>query len=91
MVLQMLIVLELAIIVGLLWKLVKTDGRTAQNVAEETATLLSELQNIRAGLFAITRIEKTEGWPEFDKLSKHIVEDYIAPETLDRILSTGQR
>lgn len=83
MVLQTLIVLELAITVGLLWKLVKTEARTAQNIAEETAILLTELQNLRAGLFAITQIEKTEGWPEFEKLSQYIVETYIAPETLN--------
>lgn len=80
MLLDILIIVAVGIVILFLWKILDVLVRTARNQCDQATLVMQELELIRAGMFTITRVERQEGWPEFDKLSRRIVRDYIRPE-----------
>jgi hypothetical protein len=89
MVSQLLMVGALAVVVLCLWMNFATLRLAVNNQVEQATSILGELERIRAGLFATTRIKEGEGWPEFEQVSRIIVTDYITPERLERMQAVG--
>ena len=85
MLLEILIVGMLGVAIFLLWRVSDGLTRMGKNQCDQATMVMQELELIRAGLFAITRVKDGEGWPEFDKLGQYIVKEYIGPA---RIVST---
>jgi len=88
---QILILGAAGVIILLLWRIFNVLVRTGRNQCDQATLVMQELELIRAGMLAITKAEKQEGWPEFDKLSRCIVRDYIRPERMARTLRAEGR
>lgn len=85
MVSQLLMVGAFAVVVLFLWMIFATLRLAVNNQVEQATSIVGELERIRAGLFAITRIKEAEGWSEFEHLSCYIVTEYITPGRLERM------
>ncbi|MGD1154308.1 MAG: hypothetical protein ABSA41_00595 [Terriglobia bacterium] len=83
MVQELLMVGAFAVVVLFLWRIVAILTLAVNNQVEWATSILGELERIRAGLFAVTRIKEGEGWPEFEELTRYIVRDYIAPKRFE--------
>src|SRR5712692_7532815 len=84
--LEILIAAALGVVILFLWKIFDILVRMGKNQFDQATLLMQELELIRAGLFAMTRIKPGEGWPEFDKMSHSIVEDYVRPARMASVL-----
>jgi hypothetical protein len=76
---EIVIAVALTVVALLLWRLIAILTLAVNNQIDQTTRILEELQLIRAGLFAMTKIDEEAGWPGFEKLSRYIVESYILP------------
>ena len=86
MLLEILIVAALGVVIFFLWKIFDVLVRMGRNQCDQATFVMQELELIRAGLLAMTRIKGGEGWPEFDKLSHCIVKEYIRPVRMASVL-----
>lgn len=84
MVLEILTVALLAVAVLCLWRISAVLTLAVNNQVELGNHILLELNRIRAGLFAHTRIKDDEGWSKFEELSNEILTNYIAPRRSER-------
>jgi cobalamin biosynthesis Co2+ chelatase CbiK len=86
MLLEILTVGALGVVILFLWKIFDILVRMGTNQCDQATFAMQELELIRAGLFAMTRIKGGEGWPEFDKMSHCIAKENIRPARLASVL-----
>ena len=91
MIFEILILLALIIMTLQLWRVIVVLTLAVNNQLQQTTSLLHEIEQIRAGLFAITVSKSNEekGWSEFQSLVSHIVSYYIHPQRLRERSDTG--
>jgi len=80
---QLLMIGLLTIAVIMLWRIAELLARLLNDHSEAAIAFGHLAGLIRAGQFVATRMKEDDGWPQFQEMTHHIVQEYIARERLE--------